>query len=198
MAPQRGRVGGTQGWLRKPALDSSCLRSHPPEENFVPTIWRAPSCLTMPSSWAVRAKPGIYQDKMQDFWRFLSSGPALVVDLESYWQQAFSKCSRDNCFPSWRSLGNMTNHQNRGTSRSGNRSERWRKGLRRATQPTRRKVGGALSPDRALCFPPRISSEGQRGGRSPFTTPSRTDFKTKLNPLAASKELPSLLSKPQK
>ena len=147
MAPQRGRVGGTQGWLRRPALDSSCLRSHPPEENFVLTIWRAPSCLTMPSSWAVRAESGIYQDKMLDFWRFLSSSPALVVDLESYWQQTFSKCSRDNCFPSWHSLGNMMNPQNRGTSRSGNRSERWRVCAGLLSQPGARCV--------ELCLPPR-------------------------------------------
>lgn len=121
--PTERRVGGTQGWLRRPALDSSCLRSHPPEENFVLTIWRAPSCLTVPSSWAVCAKSGIYQDKMLDFWRFHSSSPALVIDLESYWQQTFSKCSRDNCFPSWHLLGNMMNHQNRGTSRSG--KQKW-------------------------------------------------------------------------
>lgn len=66
------------------------------------------------------------------------------------------------------------------------------------SQPGARWAELRLPTALSVCFPHRIHSEGQRGGQSPFMTPSCTDFKTKLNPLAASKELPSLLSKPQK
>ena len=85
-------------------------------------------------------------------------------------------------------------HQNRGDQQI--RETEMRDGGRvfgRATQPTRCEVG------RALSAPHTESTVRDREEVSrPFMTHSCTDFKTKLNPLAASKELPSLLSKPQK
>lgn len=167
---------------------------------FCLTAWRAPSCLAIPRSWAVHVKSGSYQDEMLDLWGFHSFNSALVFDLESYWRQIFSKCNSDNCFPSWHVLRNMMNHQNRCDQQMG--KQKWGRAGRvsgRAPHQSGARVGWTSSRDSDSLSASHIESITRDGKVSQaLIMPSCTDFKTKLNPLPASEELPSFLSKPQK
>lgn len=107
-APRGGRVGGTQSWLRRPALDSSCLWSQLLEQNLVLTAGGLPAASPCPAPCELR-----------DVWRWKARRLRVLLFrfCPCVWPGIIlaaniSICSRDNGFPSWRVLGNMINHLN--------------------------------------------------------------------------------------